>query len=173
MHRNTYLLVTVLAVFAALVIGVNVGRGISGSPKPTPTPVTNKPTLVPTPEPAQYNSAYCGIAFEHPSFFTKLESTTGSAVLVNTQAEKDSIIVTCQAEIPRPPLPANKIETMVISSETTGATVAAKVYHDASPKDGTPIDLLIFLHPKTRMDVYIAGFGETFTQVLKTVKLLP
>ncbi len=37
MHRNTYLLVSILAVIAALVVGVNVGKKITTAPQITQT----------------------------------------------------------------------------------------------------------------------------------------
>ncbi len=81
--------------------------------------------------------------------------------------------MTCQKDIPRSSLPPNKIETLTISDSTGVASTEAKLYHDSSPKDGTLIDILIFTHPKNKMDVFIAGYGETFNQIIQTITLLP
>jgi len=168
MHRNTYLLVTLLAVFAALLVGVNVGKKLGvqpGAVLPTPTASVNPP-VSPTPKLALYSDPYCGISLNYPDSFTKLASATGGAMLVDTVNTKNSIAVACQEDIPRPALPAENIETVRIG------TISGMLYHDTSPKDGTPIDSLIFTHPKTGLDVFLAGYGTIFTQILTTLNLL-
>jgi hypothetical protein len=173
MHRNTYLLITFLAVFAALVVGVNVGKtmhsGASTSTVPTPT-ATITPTLAPT---LTYTNEYCGFSLQHPNTLSALTGATGSAFLINTTTTSDSIAIACQEDIPRPPLSADKIETSILYTEDKTASVTARLYHDASPKDGKPMDELIFTHPTTGLDVFIAGFGETFNTVIASIKLLP
>jgi hypothetical protein len=172
MHRNTYLLVTVLAVFAALVVGVNIGKTL----KPTvETPAALSPTPTPprTTEPMVYTNTSCGFALTFPSTLTLMDSATRSALLIHESDTEQSVALACQADIPRPPLTGDKIETLTLYNEAKTASVTARLYHDASANDGTPIDQLIFTHPTTSMDVFIAGFGETFDQLIKTIKLLP
>lgn len=165
MHRNTYLLVIFLAVFAALVVGVNLGKRLSSTPPPT-TPAPT-PTATPSAALSLLQNTSCGISLQYPATLTLMDSASGSALLVDKKDTNQSVVVTCQKDIPRPALSAENTETIMISS------VSAKLYHDASPKDGAAIDELIFRHPTTGMDVFIAGFGETFDAVIKTVKLLP
>lgn len=173
MHRNTFLLVTILAVFAALVIGVNVGRRMgsnvdtqvqhvptstSPSPQPTPTaiPLRNK----------QYINQYCGVAFDYPSTLRKLEGASNSAVFANTESPSESVLFTCQKDIPKPPLTTDKIETITISS------VSAKLYHDVSEKDGVNVDKLIVRHPLNGFDIFLAGTGNAFKQIISTISFL-
>ena len=162
MHRNTYLLVVFLAVFAALVVGVNLGKRL----QPTPLAPTSAPTATPTAVDSLLQYSGCGISLQYPTTLTLMDSASGSALFVDKANTDQSVVVTCQKDIPRPALTTDNIETIVISS------VSAKLYHDASPKDGSAIDELIFRHPKTGLDVFIAGFGETFNSIIKTVKLL-
>ena len=169
MHRNTYLLVTLLAVFAALLVGVNVGKKLGvqpGAVLPTPTASVNPP-VSPTPKLALYSDPYCGISLNYPDSFTKLASATGGAMLVDTANTKNSIAVACQEDIPRPALGPESIETVRIG------TISGVLYHDTSLKDGTPIDSLIFTHPGNKKDVYIAGLGPMFQQILTTLQVLP
>lgn len=170
MHRNTYILISILAVVAALVIGVNIGKKFSKTPEVVPVSVTPTPTQTPI-KLETYSDPYCGISFSYPSTLSVLDSASGSALLTNAKDTSESVAVACQDEIPRPPLVAEKIESLILPDGE--ATIAAKLYHDASPKDGSPIDALIFRHPKKKMDVFIAGFGETFNELIKTVQLLP
>lgn len=175
MHRNTYLLVTVLAVFAALVVGVNLGRKFSTPAAPTPQAVTTTaptPTPTPLPHPVSYVDAKCGFTFDYPSNLQKVADASGSAILVDP-ATKKQIIVTCQQEIPRVPLPPEKIDYLVIESASTSATMSAQLYHDASQKDGTPIDKLIFRNFRTGYDIFIAGLGPVFDALVRSVKLYP
>lgn len=158
MHRNTFLLVVFLAIFAALVIGVNIGKRGASTAEPTP---------IPTQAPVTQHYSGCGITLEFPTTLTLMDSASGSAVLIDKTNTDQSIVIACQKDIPRPAVSTDAIETLNIGS------TSAKLYHDASPKDGSKIDELIFTHPKTDLDVFIAGFGETFNAIIKTVTLLP
>lgn len=174
MHRNTYLLVLILAVFAALVVGVNVGRRFTTTPLPSqpssPTPTQFEASS--TTENGVFKSNDCGVSFSYPESLTVMPSASGSALFVDKNNPDQSVVATCQSEIPRPPIPGDKQEFLTITNAQGSVTASATLYHDASPKDGTPIDELIFLHPETGMDVYIAGFGETFDAIVKTLRLL-
>lgn len=170
MHRNTYLLVIVLSIFASLLVGINIGKKLQTKtepalsiPTPTPTPVVTLKT---------YLNTYCGFSFSYPSTFTVLGNASGSAILHNTKDKTQTLTFTCQQAIPRPALPAEKIETLTIPA-STGASVSAKLYHESSPKDGTLIDTVIFRHPTNGMDGFIAGFGEAFDTAIKTLQILP
>lgn len=170
MHRNTLLFISFLAVVAALLFGFNLGRRwYAPSPTPTPLPTSSPQVKAPT-KLLTYINSICGISFQYPDTLTKLEATSG-AMFVDSQNASNSVALACQAEIPRPPLAPEKVETVTLEA-TSGASISAKLYHDASSKDGSPIDELIFTHPKTGLDVFIAGFGATFKQILNSLKIL-
>jgi len=170
MHRNTYLLVIILAVFAALVVGVNIGRQFAPT-KQTPA-APPRPTPVPALGPAAYTNSVCGFTLDYPATLTMMGNATASAILTNTKDTSQSVAIACQKDIPRPALkPANR-ETVLIQNPG-GSTVSAGLYHDSSAKDGSPIDELIFRNPKTGVDIFIAGVGDTFNQIIKTVRILP
>lgn len=165
MPRNTFILVLILAILVAIIVAAK-ATGFTYSPTalvPTPTPGSIEPTDIPD---LTYSSADCGISFEYPASFTKIDNPQGGAIFSAGADSNETIAVTCQKQIPRPPLPLDKIETMPIG------TVSAKLYHDGSAKDGTPIDKIIFTHPRTKLDVYIAGIGKEFQKVLSTLKVL-
>ncbi|MCX6793634.1 MAG: hypothetical protein NTY06_00845 [Candidatus Gottesmanbacteria bacterium] len=173
MHRNTYLLVSILAVCAALLVGVNIGKRLTKQkPSPTPNPVTVNPTPTPGEVVQTYTDTYCGFSLNYPTGFTVLENASGSAILNNTSDKTQSITLTCQKAIPKPALTADKIETLTIP-KTGGASVSAKLYHDSSAKDGTPMDIVIFRHPTNGMDSFIAGYGNAFNAAIKTLQILP
>lgn len=169
MPRNTLIVVSLLAVFAALIVGVNIGKNFA-SPQPTPF-LSATPTFAATPTPPiqriSYRNEFCGITLQYPSSMNKLENASDSAIFTDPNIPSDTVILTCQKDIPRPPLAESSIETVQISS------VSAKLYHDTSGKDGTPIDKLIFKNPDTKLDVYLAGSGPTFDTILSTVSILP
>jgi hypothetical protein len=170
MHRNTLLLVSILAVCAALLIGVNIGKLMTKQAPSAP------PTQTPTPTPGQsmqtYRDMYCGFSLTYPASFTILENASGSAILHNTADKTQSLTVTCQTAIPRPAIPADKIETLTIPT-VSGASIAATLYHNSSARDGTPIDEVIFKHPTNGMDAFVAGYGATFNAAIKTLQILP
>ncbi|KKU87112.1 hypothetical protein A3A64_02470 [Candidatus Gottesmanbacteria bacterium RIFCSPLOWO2_01_FULL_48_11] len=176
MHRNTYLLIAFLAVIAALLIGINLGRKFASQQQTSdtaPTPLTSPSLLAqPTIALVPYTNTFCGFSLEYPNTLTKFDNASGSAILTNTQNTDESIAIACQEEIPRPPLTAENIESITVWNTTKTASVAARLYHDASQKDGTRLDALIFHHPKTGLDVFLAGFGPTFQQILTTLRIL-
>lgn len=156
--RNTILVISFLAIIAALLVGFNLGQRLKDQPAPSPTPTPIANSL------ETYSS--CGISFDYPQTLTKLEATSGATMFVDQKNASNSMALACQRDIPRPPLSPDKIEERMIG------TVSAILYHDASPKDGTPIDELIFTHPATGLDVFLAGFGEVFDRVLSSLKVL-
>lgn len=167
MPQNTFIFVSILAVIAALVVGVNVGRTFSRTEEAiVPVALHPTPMATPTPMPMTYSNSYCGISFQIPKSFLILDTASGSAVLSNPADGRDSIIILCQSGIPRPPLSDDKIESITIAS------VSARLYHDASAKDGTPIDKLIFRHPVKRMDVLLSGFSSTFQHLIQSLSIL-
>jgi hypothetical protein len=172
MHRNTYLLVIFLAVFAALVAGVNIGRHFTVSQQPTVTVKPLSPTPIPSPVPAAYTNVICGFTLDYPNTLTMMGDATRSAILTNTKDTSQSIAIACQKNIPRPAIDATNIDTMSIQ-RPGGATVSANLYHGSSAKDGSSVDELIFRNPKNGIDIFIAGFGDTYNQVIQTVRLLP
>jgi hypothetical protein len=166
MHRNTLLLVIFLAVFAALVTGVNIGKKSSGEPKSKPIlNISPTPNVTPTPVLVGITNDICGISFSYPDNLEKIESSTGGLLLINKNKPSDSIAVLCQTEIPRPALTVDKTEKINIGS------VSAILYHDASAKDGSPIDKLIFREPNTKLDIFISGLGQAFETVISTLTL--
>src|SRR5260221_8342055 len=119
MHRNTYLVITFLAVFAALVVGVNLGHRMNNTSS-TPTPVVSKvttptPVAVTTPSFLTYTSTFCGFSLQYPSTLTKMESASGSALLINGSTKAQTLAIACQKDIPRPPLPAAKMEKKILT----------------------------------------------------------
>jgi hypothetical protein len=173
MAKNTFVVVIILAIVAALLVGVNVGKKLTISQDFAPT-ITASPTPLVTPPPGEvYTSTTCGIMFNYPATLRKMENTSGSAVFTDSATAKEAFAVTCQSDIPRPALDASKIETLRIVNGEATVSVSAKLYHDASAEDGTPIDILMWRVPNTTLDVYLAGYGETFNQILQTLRLYP
>ena len=171
MHRNTYLLIIFLAVFAALVVIVNFKKHLDKivhPPLSTVVTPTNPPVALKL---NPYTNAICGISFSYPDGLTKLENASGSAIFMNTASQQDSLAVTCQKNIPRPALAPDKIESKYLTDTTGTASVSAKIYHDTSAKDGTPVDALIFTNPHNGMDIYVGGFGDAFNQAVASIKL--
>jgi len=169
MHKNTYRFLIGLAIFAALVAGVNIGRRISGNTAESTIPPT--PEATPTPISLIYTNTACGFTLRYTNKLSLLESPTGSAIFSNTADPKQSVAVICQKDVPRPPIPNANIEEFEVTNESRTATVTARLYHDSTPKDGTPIDEFIMRNPKNGLDIFIAGYGETFKTLLSTFTL--
>lgn len=183
MHRNTVFFIIILTVLASLLVGINMGKRISGGePIVTQLPIpSSQPKIIYTsPTPIATNSAQtvtyaftdCGISFSYQNDFTLTESSQGAQLTrpiakTSTTKEPETINLACSGQIPRPPLARDRIDTATVA----GLTV--NLYHDASAKDGTPLDAIIFTHPKNGLDVAILGFGEAFKKLVPTIRLLP
>lgn len=145
---------SILAVVAALVIGVNIGRQVQ-APQTAQLPSTPSPTTVVNTDPLSYRNSFCKVAFDYPPSFTFLESASGSAAFTSANGD-DGIILTCQNDVPRPAETNETVEDIRIG------TVAAKLYNN---------QYVIFRHPGTKLDVFLAGSGEVFQNLLKTLTI--
>lgn len=170
MHRNTYLLVIALSVVAAFLVGVNIGRRLPSSQSPELVSLTVTPSAPVQPSASSttksYQNRFCRLSFDYPSDLTLLENASGSAVLTGKKAE-DGVILTCQKQIPRPDGSGGKAEQILIGS------VSATLYHDQAASEGAVIDSVIFRHPGTKLDVFLAGTGEVFRKLIASLSLFP
>ena len=89
-----------------------------------------------------------------------------STIITDPDNPEAAIVTTCQSEIPKPPLPPEKIEDIVLDG------VPARLYHDSSSKDGSPRDEVIVTHPVLNHEIIIAGFGPAFDQAVSSFKFL-
>lgn len=200
MLKNTYYAILFLSIFAALIVGLNIGKriqqnqnttgqiqtlgpsapslssaplvdrtinssNIDGSPSANHTIATSSGT---TGKEYTYTNTACGIAFTYPDTIIKEDSSTQTqgAIFTSKTNSQEMVVVTCQKDIPKPALPQENIEQKLIGS------VQAKLYHDSSAKDGTKTDALIFTHPKTKLDVFIGGYGTTFNTIIQSLEIL-
>jgi len=164
MHPNTSRLMIGLALVAMFLFGLNIGRFI-----PRATPNFIQPSPVPTLNTSTENRSYtindCGVSFTYQSNQTLTEASM--AATLATEGISNKIAVACAPEIPRPPLPPEKTEDVEV------AGIKTKLYHDASAKDGTPIDAIVIDHPKNpKLDVGFFGYGEEFKKLLMTVQFI-
>lgn len=181
MAKGTIIFIFLLSLLATLLAGINIGKKLSSQP-PTgkQTTINLTPTIIPSlkPSPSSSTSALpngrtlytnnaCGYEVSYPSTWIKSEYDPKSVAFAVSQASASAkIAVICAAEVPRPPLLPEKIVDYKLG------TVSAKIYHDTSPKDGSPLDELIAKMPDKNLDIYIAGFGPAFTAILSSFKFL-
>ena len=180
MHPKALIFLSILAVLAALLIGINVGRKLnpnqelipSPSSRLSPLPTTNPSTPLKASnqpfdgeqsrttqgKPTTFSHPQCGVSFPMPSGFEIDQQASDGAKLVN-QTTKEEINLVCSDVLPKPPLTSDQIETASISG------VTATIYHDAQAKDGTPVDVVMFVNPENGLEVALLGFGKVFKQV--------
>jgi len=194
--KNTYYLILFLSVFAALLIGLNIGKRMQNqktennaiiapaqiTDTPTPSAITssvfqtgtgsaelkNATSSSGVKKEKIYTNTACGISLSYPETVTTEDSSTETqgTIFTNKSNPTDMVVLTCQKDIPRPPLSVQNIEDTMIGN------VPAKLYHETSQKDGTKMDALIFTHPKTKLDVLIGGYGSVFDAIIQTIKIL-
>jgi hypothetical protein len=164
MHRNTKLFIGFLAVIT-IVLALVRSRGSDAGTEARQLPLPTMPAPTVTPAPRVYANAACGVTLTIPGNFTVAEPSTRSALFTETQTSAGAIAFGCAEQIPRPPLPTDSMEKITIGS------VSAVLYHDSSAKDGTPVDVLIFRHPRTKLDVLISGIGTAFDRIIRSVTI--
>ena len=115
-----------------------------------------------------YTNTACGITLSYPETVTAEESSTEARGVIFTSNSNptDMVVLTCQKDIPKPPLSVQNIEDFMVGN------ITAKLYHDTSAKDGAKVDALIFTNPKTKLDVFVGGYGSVFDAIIQTIKIL-
>lgn len=179
MHKNTYKLIVFLSIIATLtgivnITGVIRDMDVSQSNLPkikTAASITPPKSDSEKEDITRYINPFCLFSMDFPNTLTLHEDASGTATLVDPNSDA-AIIMTCQEDIPRPPIPIASIEKLTIHDDKKTATVEAMLYHDKSAEDGTPIDALIYFNPDIKKDVFIAGYGSIYMRLVNTVKLV-
>lgn len=166
MHRNTKTLTVILLITAALLLGVRISNLLSGTPEPSasPSPPGRAPAQFPATPTKTYINSNCGITLEYPADFTSQEST--NAARLTKTGTTDTIDIACGKNLPKPPLPKEKVETATVAGQL------ATIYHDKLAKDGSLIDVVMLTHPKTKLEIALFGWGEVFTTLLKSIRFI-
>lgn len=196
MAKGTIIFLFILALVATLLFGINLGKKLgnnqlqtvnypaspAGRQQPTPSlSPTPSPTLIILPAKSAspsavmkknsatttYTDTTCGFSFTYSGSYIKQKSTNQQAtILTDPNDPTSTIAATCAATIPRPPVSSDKIEAITLDK------VAATLYHDQDAKDGSPRDEVIVKHPKTGLEIILAGFGANFQQALTSFKFI-
>lgn len=129
--------------------------------RPTPKPTSSKTGL------STYTDKTCGFSISYPGGYLSSNTTNGqSTILTNPNNTNESIVTACETEIPKPPLPPEKLEEITVDGLPT------LLYHDASSKDGTPRDEIIVKHPTNGKEIIVAGYGEAFNAAIASFKFV-
>ncbi len=168
MVRNTAIFIIILAIIAALVVGIQIGRKVTTGSLLASSPSLlaqqyASPSIIASPSATLQTFIHkeCGVQFQYDSTYQVTESSN-SAILING-ATGDRISLACAAEIPIPPLTQDKIEAATVAGQP------ATLYHDASAQTGAPVDVVIFKHPTNSLMIALLGFGEKFRQFVDSL----
>lgn len=193
MAKGTIIFIIILGLFASLLLGFRLGK-LSNSNINSTVP-TLLPTITVTPQISNlklqilnydkniatptsslkpessaksvYSDKSCGFSLSFPSSFLNSKTNNGqSTIYTNPDNPDDTVVTACLAEIPKPPLPADKIEVVTLDG------VEAKLYHDSSSKDGSPRDEAIVTHPRNGLQIIIAGYGKSFQMAISSFKFI-
>ncbi|OGG06308.1 hypothetical protein A3D05_01365 [Candidatus Gottesmanbacteria bacterium RIFCSPHIGHO2_02_FULL_40_24] len=116
---------------------------------------------------SSYTDKSCGFTLTYTGSYLEQNSQNGkSTIITNPDNPQETIITACQDEIPKPPLPPEKIENITLDG------VLARLYHDTSSKDGSPRDEVIVTHPTLFHEIIIAGYGRTFNEAVTSFKFI-
>ena len=167
MPRNTFILVSILAVIAALIVGVNAGRFITGDSQSknadkTPEPSVSIPPVI---KYIFYKNTVCGISFSVPEDYRTLESTGGSTLFIKKEDPSQSVTLICQNSLPPMAEASGSASRIMIGS------VSAMLSSVISEK-GVSVRSLDIIHPKTDLNIRISGPRSIFEEILKSVTLL-
>lgn len=192
MAKGTLIILFLLAIIASLLIGINIGKkltlslvsnpqlttyNLQLSPSPTtynlqltanPPTASSSPSASPKPRKTTGTSTFqnstCGFQFSYPGSYLKEKTVNTESIIFTDPDDPGSMIATtCAKTIPRPPVTADKIESIMMGG------APATLFHDQD-KDKTPRDEVIVKHPKNGMEIIIAGFGESFQKVIASFR---
>lgn len=111
-----------------------------------------------------FTDGTCGFRFSYKGSYINQQTRNESTVIYTEENNlKSVIIVTCLSSIPRPPVNDKK--------EITIGGVLGTLYHDKNP-DGSPRDEIIVKHPTNGMEIFLAGYGLTFNDILSSFSFL-
>jgi hypothetical protein len=195
MAKGTAVFIILLSFIAVFLLGINLGRNteksiqtsipqpsiinyqLSASPTYQPAPTINQnPVDISTPSGTKvqtnngistYTDKTCGFSFSYPGSYMKQQTVNQQSVIFTDPNDPNSgIAATCASEIPRPPLPSDKIEAIIMDK------IPANLYHDQNSKDGSPRDEIIVRHPINNMEIIIAGYGQTFQKAISSFRFI-
>ncbi len=163
MHRNTFFFILFLAVFAAIVAGINITRYVSPQTTTEPTQTASQitPALTPQKQTQWVTKETCDISFSHPAIFQSIDIGTGGITLVNTNNENEFLIILCQNT---PPVNKN----MNATEKKQIGTVSAQLYAEQQENQRKT---LVFQHPSSKKYLYISGTIESFDEVLMSIQI--
>lgn len=166
MHRNTAIIIAVLATVAAFVVGLKLGLTLSTQELPTmqssPSPIALLPSPSPRPLLKTFIHKNCGVQITYPSDYQINEAST-AAILTNSST-KDQVNLLCGENFPIPSLPPERTEQASIAGQL------ATVYHDTSTETNQPLDIYVFNHPFKSVQVALFGFGEIFETIIQSLQ---
>jgi hypothetical protein len=169
MHANTKLLVIGLAIIAALLIGVNIGRQVSRQPASAPIPLallspTQKLLPTPTPKMTTYTNSVCGFKVAYSERWT-IGDSSEQGTLFSEEKGSSAALIGCKPTFSRPQPPKDRIETVTIAS------VSGTLFH-SDATDGSPTQLFVIKHPTKNEDIYVAGDGPEFKTLLQGISFI-
>jgi hypothetical protein len=196
MSKGTIILCFTLAIVAALLLGINLGKNIDISPiatSPTvsyqPTKIIKPPTLTPinTLSPSipvsasatiflsptlkqisytTYTNSICGFSFSYPGSFIQ-QKTTNEQSIIYTDPDNSKDAIAATC--------ASSIPKPLVSADKTESILlggrSATLYHDQNP-DGSPRDEVIVKNPNNGLEIILAGYGSTFFTALTSFKFV-
>lgn len=167
MHRNTAVFIAFLAIVAGLLAWVRF-RNAAPASLAVPTP-TVMPTSTPTPAQKTYNSDVCSVTLSYPENLRRVESTDSGTAFIDEKRPERSVVLGCTESIP--PFDADSSTRTVVRYASGSATVSAILYHIDATGSANATDTLLFRNPENGLRVFLTGFGDTFRQILSTVKI--
>jgi hypothetical protein len=160
MHRNTTFLIVGLAIFAAIVTGVNLAKVEQN------TPIENKlqspPEVTPTPQPITYlthTDPGCQISFTLPDTLDFTLNKNGGGIVQNQNRETTIGCTKIKTKLTNPDV----FETLFI-----GSISAFLVSPEATSSNAT--HSLLFTHPFTKQEVRLTGQESEVIKIAETMQ---
>lgn len=167
MSRNTFLLIILLTVIATFLTVFNIQKSIHPERFSAIQPIISVTATPTPPQQLSYKNSYCGISLTYPSSLALQEGATGSAAFVDAYNDQNTVTLTCQKKIPTISLAPEKIDMSTVAGQP------ARVYHGLFGNNATPLTITTFHNTKTNVDILVSGATDTFTGIVKSIRLLP
>lgn len=148
----------IIIIIAAILVTRDFKSAAQDAPKPSIAVGEPNPSM---PKPEGFEEPMCGfVVAAKPEWSIDYNKGGGLSIVMGAK----EVTVVCAEEIPGIPVSPEQI----VDTQIDG--VAAKLYHDASPKDGTLQDDIRVKHPTTGVDVTVRGTPGFVAEVGATLK---
>lgn len=164
MARNTFFLIVVLGIIAAIVVGINIGRTNTPPQNEQEGTLIDTPNATPTPNLVTYNATTCPVRFQYNDTYTEVDLDSGGSTFINLEDTKDKLTLICQKDLDQPKEFDDALAYSIGSS-------SARLIQPIASTSGQTVGRLYIKDEGSGMGIIVSGSRGIFNQFLDSLQL--